>query len=296
MQAESAIEPRLTLCPVRDVELAVWSFGDAAKPPLILLHGWGDTGASYQFMAPCLSDHFHLMAPDLRGFGHSSAPPGGYWFPDYLADLEALIQSLCGDDSCDLVGHSMGGNIAGLYAGIRPQRIRRLALLEGFGLDATRPDAAPSRYRAWLDAQQAEPRLREFSSQAALREHLRRLAPFALEETLEALCPLWAHPVEGGRWRLRMDPRHRWPNPVLYRRAEAVACWQEIRAPTLLVLGDSSDWPRRSVDPDPVAAFTAILPAARVETVKDAGHMLHWDQPTRLGRLLRDFFLDQEVV
>jgi len=296
MQAESAHVPHLTRCPLRGVEFAVWSFGDAAKPPLVVLHGWGDTGASFQFMAPCLSEHFHLIAPDLRGFGQSSAPPGDYWFPDYLADLDALIQSFCGDRQCDLVGHSMGGNIAGLYAGIRPGRIRRLALLEGFGLDATRPDAAPSRYRAWLDAQQREPRLREFPSRAALREHLRRLAPFASDETLEALCPLWARATEEGRWRLRMDPRHRRPNPVLYRRAEAVACWQEIRAPTLLVLGDRSDWPRHFVNLDPVAAFTMILPAARVETMTDAGHMLHWDQPARLGHLLRDFFLNPEIV
>jgi pimeloyl-ACP methyl ester carboxylesterase len=294
MKATSARLPRLTRHALRDVELAVWSLGDPAKPPLVLLHGWGDTGASFQFIAPFLSDHFHLIAPDLRGFGHSSAPLGDYWFPDYLADLDVLLQQLCGDRQCDLVGHSMGGNIAGLYAGIRPARIRRLALLEGFGLDANPPATAPGRYRAWLDAQPGMPRLREFPSRSALREHLRRLAPFAAEETLEALCPLWAEPGEEGRWRLRMDPRHRRPNPVLYRRAEAIACWQEIRAQVLLVVGDRSDWPRHFVNLDPVSALTAILPSARVETIEQAGHMLHWDQPERLGRLLGEFFIDTE--
>ncbi|MBM4226741.1 MAG: alpha/beta fold hydrolase [Gammaproteobacteria bacterium] len=263
---------------------------------MVLLHGWGDTGASFQFIAPFLAPHFHLIAPDLRGFGQSRAPAGEYWFPDYLADLDALLAALCGERPCDLVGHSMGGNIAGLYAGIRPERIRKLVLLEGFGLDTTSPGGAPSRYREWLDAQQREPRLREFSSQAALREHLRRLAPFASDEILEALCPLWAQPAGDGRWRLRMDPRHRWPNPVLCRRAEAIACWQEIRAPVLLFLGDRSEWPRHFVNLDPLAAFTAVLPAARVETITEAGHMLHWEQPARLGRLLRDFFLDPELV
>ncbi len=296
MKVASAQFPRLTRHAVRDVELAVWSGGDPAKPPLVLLHGWGDTGASFQFIAPFLSDHFHLIAPDLRGFGHSSAPVGEYWFPDYLADLDALLHKLCGERQCDLVGHSMGGNIAGLFAGLRPARIRRLALLEGFGLDTTSPGTAPERYRTWLDAQSGTSRLREFSSRSALQEHLRRLAPFAAEETLEALCPLWAELSGEERWQLRMDPRHRKPNPVLYRRAEAIACWQEISAPVLLVMGNRSDWPRHFVNLDPVSALTAILPAARVESIEEAGHMLHWDQPERLGRLLCEFFIDTEAA
>lgn len=282
--------PRLTRHELRGLSLAVWSWGEPTSPPLVLLHGWGDTGASFQFIAPLLARHFHLIAPDLRGFGHSGTPPGDYWFPDYLADVDALIGQICGDQPCCLVGHSMGGNIAGLYAGIRPSRIRRLALLEGFGLDAAAPGAAPARYREWLDAQPRAPRLREFASRQALVEHLRKLAPYAAEETLEAVCPMWASPDAQGRWTLRMDPRHRRPNPVLYRRAEAVACWQEILAPVLLVSGEQSDWPRHFRQIEPVAAIRAVLPAARMETIADAGHMLHWDQPAHLARVLLDFF------
>ena len=67
-----------------------------------------------------------LVAMDMRGFGRTQRPDDGYWFPDYLADLDALLDHLSPDAPLDLVGHSMGGNIVMLYAGARPQRVRKV--------------------------------------------------------------------------------------------------------------------------------------------------------------------------
>ncbi|MFO0490621.1 MAG: alpha/beta fold hydrolase, partial [Curvibacter sp.] len=154
--------------PVRHLRYHVLRWGDtpSALPPLVLMHGWMDVAASWQFVVDAFSPGFvqgrSIIAADWRGFGLTGLDPDAaadvrypghdnYWFPDYLADLDILLDHYAGDRPVDLVGHSMGGSVVMLYAGVRPQRIRRLVNLEGFGMPATRPDKAPKRYAQWMD-------------------------------------------------------------------------------------------------------------------------------------------------
>ena len=133
----------------------VKSVGAHGLPPLVLVHGWMDVAASYQFMVDALTDAFTvgrtIIAPDWRGFGLTSGAADNYWQPDYLADLDFLLDHYARDQQIDLVGHSMGGNVAMVYAGVRPERIRRLVNLEGFGLGPSKPAQAPTRYAKWMD-------------------------------------------------------------------------------------------------------------------------------------------------
>ena len=123
--------------------LLQWGPTQGRMPPVVLAHGWMDVAASWQFMVDALSDAFvqarPVIALDWRGYGLTEAPAtDSYWFPDYLGDLDALLDVLSPGQPVDLVGHSMGGNVVMMYAGVRPQRIRRLVNLEGFGMAATR--------------------------------------------------------------------------------------------------------------------------------------------------------------
>ncbi len=104
-----------------------------------------DGSASFQFLVDELQKDWNVIAPDWRGFGLSGWAREGYWFPDYYADLDALLALYAAEQPAQLVGHSMGGIIASAYAGIRPERVARVVSLEGFGLARTQPDAAPSR-------------------------------------------------------------------------------------------------------------------------------------------------------
>ena len=149
---------RSAFLPIRLHRYHVLAWGDAAStlPPLVLVHGWMDVAASYQFMVDALSPEFVagrlIVAPDWRGFGQSTGPAcDHYLFPDYMGDLDCLLDHYAGERPVDLVGHSMGGNVAMMYAGARPQRVRRLVNLEGFGMPATLPAQAPTRYAKWLD-------------------------------------------------------------------------------------------------------------------------------------------------
>src|SRR5438477_6545842 len=106
---------------LRGLDHQVLTWGDRSSPKLFLLHGWMDVGASFQFLIDALTRDWYAIAPDLRGFGRSAWQAQGYWFPDYVADLEALIDVFAPDETVDLIGHSLGGNIVMIYAGVRPQ-------------------------------------------------------------------------------------------------------------------------------------------------------------------------------
>ena len=261
-----------------------------AGTPVVLLHGFMDCGATFQFLVDALTNGRALVAPDWRGFGQSPWSPDGYWFPDYFADLEAWLDEWCPEQAADVVGHSMGGNIALMFAGLRPGRVRRLVTLEGFGLPDSRAEMAPARYRAWLDALRAPEPATIFPGLEALAAVLRKRNSRLTPERAEFVARCWSETLPDGRVRLRFDPAHKRVNPVLYRREEAAACWREVRAPVLYVAGAESEFMQRlqgAADPD---AMRAHIPQLEPRVVPGSGHMLHHDQPEAVARLIEDFF------
>ena len=273
-------------------------WGRADAPPhrrLFMLHGWMDVSASFQFVVDALEPDWHVVAPDWRGFGQSDWTSGDcYWFPDYVADLEFILDAVQGSEPAHLVGHSMGGNVALLYAGARPGRVRTLVNLEGFGLHATHADQAPGRFSHWLDELKSGRSLRDYANRDEVAARLRRNNPRLTTERAAFLAEHWAEPDGKGRLRVAGDPAHRIVNPMLYRLDEAAACWKAITAPALMVLAAETD-ALRHVAHDREQAWAevhrrlAVVRGAEVVTVEEAGHMLHHDQPEAVARLMSDF-------
>jgi pimeloyl-ACP methyl ester carboxylesterase len=264
--------------------------GDAGRR-VILLHGWMDVSASFQFLVDALPAHWDVVAPDWRGYGLSDwGRSDCYWFPDYLADLDALLEHLSPQAPVDLVGHSLGGNVACLYAGVRPARIRRLVNLEGFGMSVTRPEQAPERYARWLDELGRRSGLRPYAHFAALAERLQKNNPRLTRARAEFLARHWGRELPDGQVQLRGDPAHKIVYPVLYRYEEARACWREVTAPVLWVdAAESKALERVGLDAAQVAERRAAFRNLRYVTLSNAGHMLHHDQPEQVARLLEDF-------
>ena len=141
--------------PIRNLQYHVQIWGEPApgRIPLVMVHGWMDVAASYQFVVDAFSQDHYVIAPDWRGYGKT--PAGGadnFWFPDYLADLDFLLDHYAPDGQVNLVGHSMGGNVVMLYGGVRPERIRRLVNLEGFGMPATPAQAPGVMPNGWMNS------------------------------------------------------------------------------------------------------------------------------------------------
>ena len=275
---------------VRGLRYHVRTWGDPSHPQLWLLHGWMDVSASFQFLVDALQRDWYVIAPDWRGFGASQWARDGYWFADYLGDLDVLLQRLAAPGPVNLIGHSMGGNVAGLYAGVRPARIRRLALLEGFGLPRTSPAAAPERYAKWLDEIAAPPGFKPYASWKDVEDRMMQNNSRLTRERAHFLAQHWAAQADDGEIRLASDPAHKTVPPVLYRLDEALACWRRISAPVLWVWGDGQ-WMRRwfkSGEEDLAERRAAFADLTEV-TLPDCGHMLHHDQPERLAQVLEDF-------
>lgn len=283
-------EPVLRSLRLRGLEHALteWPGRDGAEP-LILLHGFADAGATFQFLVDELDAAHRLVALDWRGFGRSQWPADGYWFPDYYADLEAFLDAVLPDRPATLIGHSMGGNIALSYAGLRPARVARVVALEGFGLPRTEVGQAPERLVHWLDQIREGQSVAEFPSFEAFATLLARRNPRLGASRAAFVAQCWGISDAAGSVRARFDPAHKRVNPMLYRREEAEATWRRIIAPVLYVLGAQSEYlPRLGEDGSP-ERMARQIPDLRGCMIPDAGHMLHHEQPQAVAAAIEDF-------
>ena len=286
----------------------IWVGPDGAAgalAPLVLVHGWMDVAASYQFMVDAFSSAFMqgrtIIAPDWRGFGQTraadaGASPGSYWFPDYLADLDFLLDHYAGARQVDLAGHSMGGNIAMTYAGVRPERIRRLVNLEGFGLPASKPAQAPGRYAKWMDElkglQRGDMALKAYDSVAGVASRLMKTNPRLSADKAGWLANHWARPDNDGQWHILGEAAHKVTSANIYRVEETLALYQRISAPVLAVEASDdslSTWYKGDYKLAQYHERLRLIARCQVAVVDDAGHMLHHDQPEQLALLLEEF-------
>ena len=280
--------PRHEQLSLRGLDFHLYRWPGADPSPIILLHGWGDTGETWQFVVDHLPAVHTFVAFDARGFGRTQWAEDGYWFPDYLADLDALLDVLVPHAPVDLIGHSMGGNVASAYAGARPERVRRLINLEGLGLPRTRADDAPGRYREWLDEIRDGTRFMAYDSYDQLAQLLGRRNPRTSAIHLNFIARSWAHEANG-RIELRADPRHKRVNPVLYQRDQLEACWKAITAPVLFVTGSQSEHVRRIADELTREKLGFLFRNLTQVEIADAGHMLHHEQPLAVAELIAEF-------
>ena len=274
-----------------------WGPDTSPLPTLVLLHGWMDVSASYQFTVDALQHERRIIAPDWRGFGLTTgAPVDHYVFADYLADLDLLLDHYAPGEAIDLVGHSMGGNVAMMYAGVRPERIRRLVNLEGFGLPATRPDQGPKRYAQWIDEikqlHTGDMALKGYDSQDGVARRLMKTNPRLSEDKAQWLAGHWAQPNAKGQWEILGDPAHKITSAQLYRLDEAMELYKNITAPVLAVEASDdslSQWWKGRYTLDEYHQRLTHVRNCRTAVVHDAAHMLHHDQPAQVARLIEEF-------
>lgn len=296
---------RSEFTPIRNLNYHVLTWGDPApgKLPLVLVHGWMDVAASWQFVVDAFKADPYVIAPDWRGYGLTTGHPvDNYWIPDYLADLDFLLDHYSPGAPVNLVGHSLGGNVAMLYAGTRPDRVRRLVNLEGFGMAATRPSMAPRRLAKWMDELKAfhrgEMALKPYTSAAGVAARLMKTNARLSQDKADWLAQHWAAQADDGQWRILGDAAHKITNANLYQVAEVLETFKAITAPTLAVetSHDSlSQWWQGKYTLAEYHERLQSVPDARIAVVQDAGHMLHHDQPEAVAGLIEAFIAAQPV-
>lgn len=279
---------------LRGLNMHVRHWGNPDAPKLFMVHGWMDVAASFQFVVDCLAQDWHVIAPDWRGFGLTEYPAvESYWFPDYVADLDAILHHYSPEQPVNLLGHSMGGNIAMIYAGVRPERIAKLINLEGFGMPMTQSKQAPGRYRKWLDELREVPTLRPYASVGEVAGRLQKTNPRLSDARAEFLAQHWSKENAQGLWELLADPAHKNSSPLLYHVDEVLECWQNVAAPVLWVEANDTDIWRMIGSKEEARAEIdrrmKFIPNIQTKVVMDAGHMLHHDQPEELAVMIEAF-------
>jgi pimeloyl-ACP methyl ester carboxylesterase len=279
---------------VRGLRTHVRHWGRQGAPMIFMLHGWMDMSASFQFVVDALQGDWHVIAPDWRGFGLTErAQADTYWFPDYIADLDFMLDHYAPGDAVNLLGHSMGGNVAGVYAGARPQRVGKLINLEGFGLPDSKPEQWPGRLAKWMDELHERPQMRAYASLDEVASRLQKTNPRLPADRAAFLAGHWAEEDASGQWFILGDPAHKQHGPLLYHVDEVMACWQRITAPVLWVeAADTNMWrwmgPKEEARAE-VDRRLGHLANVTPRMMPDAGHMLHHDQPALLARMIEAF-------
>jgi len=291
--------PRSEFVPIRNLSyhVQVWGTLSPGKIPLVLVHGWMDVAASYQFVVDAMSHDHYVIAPDWRGYGKTSS--GGvdnFWFPDYMADLDFLLDHYAPERPVNLVGHSMGGNVVMHYAGVRPERIRRLVNLEGFGMPSTRPDQAPARYARWMDELKKLHRgdldLRPYDAWSGVARRLMKTNPRLSADKANWLSRHWASENEQGQWNILGEPGHKLVNANLYRVEEVQALYRRLIMPVLAVEASDNNldgWWKGAFTLEEYHERIKAVPHLEIARIEDTGHMMHHDQPEVLAALIERF-------
>lgn len=286
-----------------DVRLHIRRWGNPDAPTLFLLHGWMDVSMSWQFVVDALAGEWNIIAPDWRGFGPSQWLHRPYYFAEHIGDLEAILDHYAPAGKVTLVGHSMGGIVACLYAGIRPERIERVISLEGFGIAPHQPEMATERYRQWLDQRRTPPSLHVYADREHFARRLMKSDPYLPAGRAAFLARHLARIGEGSDKRgstrhgviWNGDPWHKNFSPYLFRLEESMAIWRQIVCPVLWVAARQS-WVIRdfAARPGDWEARQACFAKLQERWVEEADHMMHHDQPEAVARIVEEFLANPD--
>jgi pimeloyl-ACP methyl ester carboxylesterase len=266
-------------------------WGNAAKPPLLLLHGGRDHCRNWDWVAAALRDDWHIIAPDLRGHGDSQwSPDGSYMMAGYIYDLAQLIhqQRLA---PVTIVAHSLGGNLALRYAGIYPDTVARLVAIEGLGP----PPAKLAERQARTIVERMDDWIREQRGlagrlprrYASIEDAFRRMQdenPHLTAEQARHLTIHGANQNEDGTYSWKFDNYVRSWAPYDMPGRDIALLWSRITCPTLLLYGKESRAGNPADD-----GRTAPFRHATVAGLEHAGHWLHHDQLDDFLRILTGF-------
>ena len=290
---------RSEFVPIRNLQyhVQVWGEPSPDKTPLVMVHGWMDVAASYQFVVDAFAADHYIIAPDWRGYGKTpSGVVDNYWFPDYMADLDFLLDHYSPDKPVNLVGHSLGGNVVMLYGGVRPERIRRLVNLEGFGMPATTPDMAPARYAKWMDElkklHRGEMDLRAYDAVSGVARRLMKTNPRLSQDKADWLAQHWAEENAEGKWTILGQPAHKVISAHLYQSEEVLALYRRLNMPVLAVEASDNSldlWWKGKFTLEQYHERIQHVPNVEIGFIPDAGHMMHHDQPEILAGLIERF-------
>lgn len=269
----------------RQVHFLEW--GHRGLPPVLCLHGGGQTAYMYEELGGALGDRYHLLAPDMPNHGDSDPPSDGQWGREVLAATMPPLLATFGFDRSVVVGASLGGITAITLAAREPQLVAGIVLIDvGHRLE----EAGVLRIIDFMRAHESFASLEEAAQEiAAYLPHRRKTRPESLSRNLRQRPDgrwIWKHGL-GRRWQQRIEENGgelQWDNVLegLGDDAAGLTC------PVLVLRGAASD----VLSDEGAEEVAALIPDARLATVENAGHLAAGDNPNSTVRLI-DAFLGE---
>ncbi|MDR2450861.1 MAG: alpha/beta hydrolase [Candidatus Accumulibacter sp.] len=275
---------------VRGLRYNVRHWGPEDAPAVFFLHGWMDCSPTFQFVVDALRKEWHVIAPDWRGYGESEWLNRPYWFPDYYADLDCLLAHYSPGRPARIVGHSMGANVAGTYAGVRRGRVSQLVMLDFLGLRPAIDEDSPKIFGQWLDCVARGVRAHFHPDCEALAARLMQANPRLTEERAAFLSWKASRMHGDGTVSMACDPWHHVASPMVYHVEDTLACWRRIEAPVLLLIAEHGYIVRRFAnDPREFERRLSSIPNVATVSIPDSGHNVQHDQPERVAAAIEEF-------
>jgi pimeloyl-ACP methyl ester carboxylesterase len=271
---------------IRELNFHYLNWGKPENPLIVMLHGFLDHAHTFDLLAAKLSDTFNIVAWDARGFGKTDwvHPSGYYHFFEYLYDLELFLEHFK-DRKPVLLGHSMGGMIASLYAGTFPEKVSGLINMEGWFTANSPFSEAPARARRWIEEVRTSGPFKPLKDIDEAAQRLKKNDPLMPNDVAHHLAYEGTKfENDGLHW--RHDPLHKTRSPQQTYLEQIEAFWQKIECPVLLLKGEQSS-PHLADYKSRVNSFKN----AQFIEIEDSGHNLHLHQPAIISQLIRDFLV-----
>ncbi|KAM4594328.1 serine hydrolase-like protein [Fundulus diaphanus] len=292
------------LCiPVPWGEIRGKAWGPDHGRPVLCLHGWADNCGTFNTLLPLLPKDFRYVAVDLVGHGRSSHRPPGvlYAFPSYVMDVRRVVNALQWN-KFSIIGHSMGGNIAGMFSALYPEMVDAMVLLDSYGFLPTDPKEMPKVLRQGLDEmiqfekKKEGMKTRVYTYEKAV-ERLLVGNQSLTEESAKILLERGLVEVEGGVAFSR-DFRINLKNVVRISLEQSLELQSRIEASVLVVLAEGG-FEKLFAEPDQKKFTSALLQAYRDRrntVVKVPGdHHVHLNNPEVVAPLVSEFLQNKAV-
>ena len=280
------MERRDYTLPLNGLNFHVTEWGEPSAHPLVTMHGIRGYAETFAGVAAALQPRCRVIGFDQRGRGQTDWDPAWNYYTDaYVADLAALVDHLQ-LPRFDLLGHSMGGINALVYAAQNPGRVDRL-VIEDAGPGAFDVSAGATRIRKELATTPSY-----FESWELAADFMRALRPTVSEAARQQRLQQMLKQTPEGRWTWRYDhagiaATRLEPDPA--RAVDLRSCVQAIRCPVLVVRGSRSDY----LQPEMVSEMLRLNPTLQATEIADAGHYIHDDQPESFNQVVRQFLSRQ---
>jgi pimeloyl-ACP methyl ester carboxylesterase len=267
----------------RDLRLRLWDHGGEG-PTVLFVHGYLDSGRSFDAVAARLFGKARALCLDLRGHGESewAGAGGSYHLLDHLKDLACVINALAAAGELPelVVAHSMGGNVALLLAGCLPDAVRRLLLVDTLGPPPEDPEEQPERLARALEAYLQVRPFGTFKNLDDAIERLRALNPGLSREGARRMAAPILRPsdVDPSRLCFPLDPRLKGPTPTRWPEAMWLALCARTRAPVRVLRAEHGYVPEGELAAGRLQALRGSL-----RTLPGEHHHLHVDAPDELA-------------